>query len=95
VNDPTSSPRYTVELTAAAEKTLNKLDKPAARRVTAALLALGANPRPAGIKAMVGKPETLRHRVGDYRIVYRIIDNRLIVLVLAIGHRRDVYRERS
>jgi len=37
----------------------------------------------------------LRHRVGDYRIVYRVVDNRLIVLVLAIGHRRDVYDSTS
>lgn len=88
------SSRYSVELTAHAEKALSKLDRQAARRVVRALDALADNPRPPGVKALVGRPGTLRHRVGDYRIVYRVQDTRLVVLVLHLGHRREVYRDR-
>jgi mRNA interferase RelE/StbE len=58
----------------------------------AALVLLQTNPRPPGSTALVGRPGELRVRVGDHRIVYEIVDDRLVVLVLTIGHRRDVYR---
>jgi mRNA interferase RelE/StbE len=93
VNDP-SGPPYRVELTNTAERALGKLDKPIARRIAVALAALKTNPRPSGVTALVGWPGTLRYRVGDSRIVYRIEDDQLIVLVLALGHRRDIYRDR-
>lgn len=84
--------RYTVELAPAAERTLRKLDRPVYRRLAAALAALGHDPRPPGSTPLVGHPGALRHRVGDYRIVYRIQDQHLIVLVLDVGHRREIYR---
>jgi mRNA interferase RelE/StbE len=84
---------YTIELTPAAERALRKLDKPAARRVAMAIAALGRQPRPAASTPLVGCPGVLRRRVGDYRIVYRVEGDRLLVLVLDIGHRRDIYRD--
>mgnify|MGYP001580816136 FL=1 len=54
--------------------------------------ALAATPRPKGVKKLTGTDDLYRIRVGDYRIVYQIHDDRLIVLVVRIGHRRDVYR---
>jgi mRNA interferase RelE/StbE len=87
-------PTYTVELRPRARKALHKLDKTVARRLTAALLALSADPRPAGVKTLAGTSEPLlRLRVGDYRIVYLIEDDRLVVVVLALGHHREIYRD--
>ncbi|WJX98635.1 type II toxin-antitoxin system RelE family toxin [Curtobacterium sp. SP.BCp] len=84
--------QYAVELTKRAAETLGKLDRPTQRRILAALVLLQSNPRPPGMTALVGRPGELRVRVGDHRIVYEIVDDRLVVLVLTIGHRRDVYR---
>ncbi|HEU0129089.1 MAG TPA: type II toxin-antitoxin system RelE/ParE family toxin [Pseudonocardiaceae bacterium] len=86
---------YRVELTTAAERQLRKLDKPIQKRPAIALAKLAADPRPAGVKALTGVPAALRIRVGDYRIVYLVQDQQLIVLVLGLGHRRQVYRDFS
>ncbi len=53
---------------------------------------LSAAPRPPGAKVLAGPERFYRIRVGDYRIVYRINDDTLSVLVISVGHRRDVYR---
>lgn len=85
-------PAYTVELTGAAARQLRKLDRAAQRRIDGALEILRSDPRPPTVKALAGHPSYLRVRVGDYRIVYTVIDDRLLVLVLALGDRKDVYR---
>jgi len=54
--------------------------------------ALAINPRPKGVKKLTGLDSLYRIRTGDYRIVYQVRDDRLIVLVVRIGHRKDVYR---
>ncbi|MGA2401072.1 MAG: type II toxin-antitoxin system RelE/ParE family toxin [Syntrophobacteraceae bacterium] len=56
-----------------------------------AVRSLADDPRPAGVRKLTGR-EAWRIRVGDYRIVYEIHDDALVLLVVAIGHRRDVYR---
>ena len=85
---------YAVELRPAVRRALRKLDKPIARRLVVALTALGSDPRPAGVKALSGTERPmLRVRVGDYRIVYEVHDSRLVVLVVFVGHRRDIYRQ--
>lgn len=87
---------YRVELTTtAAQRQLRKLDKSTQKRLAVALVKLAADPRPAGVKVLTGVPEALRVRVGDYRIVYLVHDQQLIVLVLGLGHRREVYRNFS
>jgi len=53
---------------------------------------LGKEPRPKGVKKLTGAEDLYRIRVGDYRFVYQILDDRLIVLVVRIAHRKDVYR---
>jgi len=57
------------------------------------LLSLQDTPRPPGIKALTADPGVYRLRVGDYRVLYEIHDDQVFVLVLAIGHRREVYRK--
>ena len=86
---------YTVHLKPAAERDLKKIkDQAVLRRIAAAIDGLTTNPRPPSVKALQGDPSILRIRVGDYRILYTIEDAVLLVLVVRIGHRRDVYRGR-
>jgi mRNA interferase RelE/StbE len=84
--------RYSVQLAPGAERDLAALDKPVQRRVAARIDALAENPRPAGVTKLQGEANAWRIRVGDYRILYTIEDRRLVVLVIKIGHRREVYR---
>ncbi|MGA7744220.1 MAG: type II toxin-antitoxin system RelE/ParE family toxin [Polyangia bacterium] len=84
--------RYSVQLAPSAERDLSALDKPVQRRVAARIDALAENPRPAGVTKLQGEANAWRIRVGDYRILYTIEDRRLVVLVIKIGHRREVYR---
>lgn len=83
---------YSVELTPAAARQLRKLDPPARRQVQAAIDLLAATPRPPGSKQLVGGAGERRVRTGDYRIIYEIHDDLLLVLVLAVGHRRNIYK---
>ncbi|MBB4934663.1 mRNA interferase RelE/StbE [Lipingzhangella halophila] len=75
-----------------ARKELGKLDRPVARRVHSAIMALSQDPRPDGCRQLRGFPDLWRIRVGDHRIVYSIDDGRLIVVALRVAHRRDAYR---
>lgn len=83
---------YRIEIAPAAARQLRKLDPVARRRVQAAIELLAGDPRPAGATKLVGGEGEWRVRTGHYRIVYEIHDGTLVVLVLAAGHRRDVYR---
>ena len=85
---------YRVEVAAAAVRQLRKVDRPAQRRVQAAIELLAAEPRPNGAKKLLGGNGEWRVRTGDYRIVYEIHDDVLLVLVIAVGHRRDIYDRR-
>ncbi len=82
---------YTVELKPSARAELGKLPQDVQRRIVRALVALGENPRPPGVKKLKGYVNRWRIRVGDYRVLYEIHDRILFVLVVKIGHRSDVY----
>lgn len=82
---------YRAEFTKTAQKQIAKLDKGAQQRVLKVVLLLTGNPRPSQAKALVGHPGFLRVRVGDYRIIYTIEDERLVVVIAKIGHRSSVY----
>jgi mRNA interferase RelE/StbE len=86
---------YRVTFTTGAARQLRKLDSRARRRVQAAIELLGIDPRPPAATQLVGGGGEWRVRTGDYRIVYEINDGELLVLVLAVGHGRDVYRARG
>jgi mRNA interferase RelE/StbE len=85
-------PRYTVSYDPKALKELTKLDKQIARRTVRAMGALTADPRPSGVRPLVGFPNFWRIGVGDYRVIYTIKDAVLVVLVLRVGHRGSAYR---
>lgn len=81
---------YRIELRPAAIRALKKLDPPIRRRIQGAIALLANDPRPPAARALRGRPG-LRVRVGDYRIVYTIADDVLLVVVVTLGHRSDVY----
>ncbi|MGN6188029.1 MAG: type II toxin-antitoxin system RelE family toxin [Conexibacter sp.] len=81
---------YRVELRPAAVRALKKLDPPVARRIHGAIALLAEDPRPPASRPLRGRPG-LRVRVGDYRVIYTVEDDVLLVVVVTLGHRRDVY----
>ena len=83
---------YTIEISTPAAKALAKLEKANRLRIVGAIALLSVDPRPPGAKMLRGGEHgRWRVRVGDYRIVYAIEDDRLLVLVLRVAHRREVY----
>ena len=85
---------YTVSIKPRAEKYLAAIrDVRLAFRLREAIDALAENPRAPGSVKLQGESELYRVRVGDYRIVYQIQDAVLVVLVVQIGHRREIYRQ--
>lgn len=85
---------YRVEAAPAAVRQLRKLEPAARRRVQAAIELLSMQPRPSGATKLVAGAGEWRVRTGDYRIVYEIHDEVLLILVVAVGHRRDIYQRR-
>jgi len=81
---------YRIEMRPAALKALRKIDRQDAARIQGAIALLAQDPRPPGARALRGRP-ALRVRVGDYRIIYTVQDDVLLVVVVTLGHRRDVY----
>lgn len=82
--------RYRIELRPAGVRALRKLDPRVRRRVQGAISLLADDPRPLAARALHGRP-ALRVRVGDHRIIYTVADDVLLVVVVTLGHRRDVY----
>ena len=83
-------PNYTVLLSKKAQKQLDKLSDNIAEPIFAAISGLEENPRPTGFKKLKGR-DGYRIRTGKYRIIYDIFDTELIVDVIALGHRKDIY----
>ena len=82
--------RYRIELRPAAARALRKLDPSIRPRIQGAITLLAEDPRPPASRALRGRPG-YRLRVGAYRIIYTIADDVLVVVVVTVGHRRDVY----
>ena len=85
--------RYRLEIRPSVEKTLRKIRDPQLqRRLDATFEKLSENPRRQGAEKMSGFDNRYRIRVGDFRIVYEIHDTVLLVLILAVGDRKEIYR---
>jgi mRNA interferase RelE/StbE len=84
--------RYTIEFKASADKALLRLPEETQRRIVAAVDKLADSPHPPGVKKLAGEPNAWRIRIGDYRVLYDIHDDRLLILVVGVGHRKDIYR---
>ena len=88
----TEAPSYRTELAPAAVRQFLKLNPTAQRRIQAVIELLAVDPRPPGAKKLTGGDGVWRVRTGDYRVVYEVHDKVLHVLVVAVGHRREIYR---
>lgn len=85
---------YRVRLLDAASKGLAKADKPVARRIVDRMEWLAENLTDTNLEALTGEFEGLfKLRVGDYRVVYELIHEEKLIMIHAIGHRRDIYRK--
>lgn len=83
---------YRVEVKSSAQKEISRLPGDTRRRVLLAMAGLAGDPRPAGARKIVGADDTYRIRVGDYRVVYQVADRVLLVFIIRVAHRKDVYR---
>ncbi len=85
---------YHIVLSPAAQKVLERLPSEVQIRISTKIESLSNNPRLPGAKALQGAKGELRIRVGDHRIIYQVEDEKLLVRVVKIGHRSDIYRKR-
>jgi mRNA interferase RelE/StbE len=83
-------PVYKITISKTAQKQLDKLQDSIADRLIEAIYNLADDPRPAGCKKLKGR-DGYRIREGDYRIIYNIFDQMLLIDVIALGHRKDIY----
>ena len=84
---------YTVELDRRVKKDLKSIDAKEIKRIKKAIAELRINPRPDGYKKLKGKQQNYyRIRTGNYKIIYTIEDSILLILVVKVGHRRQIYR---
>jgi len=84
---------YSIIVTNPARKQLLKLPTGVQKRIQEAIDVLEVTPRPYGIESIKGLSDTYRIRVGDYRIIYAIHDEELLILIIRVAHRREVYRK--
>lgn len=84
---------YDIEVSEAAKKYLRQISKIDAKKIGKKIDNLVKNPRPQGVEKLSGEENIYRVRSGDYRIIYQIEDKILHILVLKVGHRKEVYRK--
>ena len=84
---------YTIEIARQAQRQLKKLDAPTRKKISQRIDRLAMDPRPPGVVKLTDvSPPIYRVREGQYRVLYTIKDDKLVVLVVRIGHRSEVYR---
>jgi mRNA interferase RelE/StbE len=83
---------YRIDFSKSAEKELLNLPKKIGAQILSKIDLLAINPRPSGCKKLIGSLNSYRIRIGDYRVLYTIEDNILLVDIVTIGNRKDVYR---
>ena len=84
--------RYEIEISRSAERQLRRLPRTDQVRIARTMQALANNPFPRGSRKLSGYDDVFRVRTGRYRILYSVADRTLVIVVLKVGHRRDVYR---
>ena len=82
---------YTVNILRSAQKQLAKINREDQQRIFSAIRNLADNPRPAGCIKLSGRP-AWRIRIGMYRVIFEIHDDQLLIVIVAIGNRREVYK---
>jgi mRNA interferase RelE/StbE len=85
-------PTCRVEVSATAERQIRRLPRPDQIRVLRVIHNLSRDPRPPGCRKLTGYEDVFRVRIGRYRVLYSVADRRLVVIVLKVGDRKEVYR---
>ncbi len=83
---------YTILFKPSAKKAFDRLPLDVRRRIASKINGLAQNPFPPGIVKLAGEESAYRIRIGDYRVIYDVLKEKVVVLVLRIGHRGEVYR---
>lgn len=83
--------KYLIEFTPLATRQLRKLHHDAQIRIAKAVDKLSNNPFPSGFKKLSGQKDLYRMRVGDYRVIYQFSAGKLTILIVKVGHRKDIY----
>jgi mRNA interferase RelE/StbE len=83
---------YRIEVSATAERQIRKLPRSDQIRVVRVIQALSTDPRPPGCRKLSGQGDAFRVRIGRYRVLYAVEDRRVVVIVLRVGDRKDIYR---
>jgi mRNA interferase RelE/StbE len=83
---------YRIEIKPSASKELEKLPRQIIPRIVAAIRELARDPHSQGVKKLTGFENTYRIRVGDYRILYNIYEDRLVIEIIRVRHRKEAYR---
>lgn len=84
--------KFKIQISSSAEKQLQKLPKEVQNRISKIILDLARNPYPYGCKKLAGEDDIWRIRIGDYRVLYSIDKAIITIVVLKIGHRKEIYR---
>ena len=82
---------FRIEVSATAEKQIRRLERDDQIRVLCAIRSLGTEPTPPGSRKIRGYDDVFRIRVGTYRVLYRVAGHRLVIIILKVGHRREIY----
>ncbi|CAN1213394.1 Plasmid stabilization system [Tumidithrix helvetica PCC 7403] len=85
---------YEIQILPKAVRQLKALSIEVRQDISLTIQSLANEPRPIGVKKLSGEKDIYRVRVGNYRVLYKIIDKVLVVVVVSVGHRREVYRDR-
>lgn len=85
--------RFKLFISSSAEKKLKKIPKKDVSKIVAMIQSLTVNPYPSGCRKLAGEENIYRVRQGQYRVIYEIKNRELIVLILKIGHRKDIYQK--
>jgi len=84
---------FQLEWKSSTKKDLRKLPKEEVPKILAAAEGLITNPNPVGSKKLKGRESIYRLRVGNYRLVYEVLGDQLVILVIKVGHRKDIYKD--
>lgn len=84
--------QYKIEFLKTAQKEFYRLPQQIQERIAKKLEILKTNPYPSGVKALKNGQGRLRLRVGDYRVIYRVENDVLVILIITVGHRKNIYR---
>ncbi len=86
---------YEIKISKSASKQIKKLSSELQERIQDRIDNLAIEPRPDGVKKLKGRENGYRIRVGDYRILYDIFDDVLLITVVEVGHRSNIYKHKS